>query len=619
MFIKGQKYLLVILFFSVLWAGLGYSNEAPVGLEDAWDPAKYISLDEIKPGMKAYCLTEYGRAGIEKFNMKVVDVVRNLNPSSGPGSRDAIMVQGTDKRFIHTGPVAGCSGSPVYIDGRLAGALAFTWKYAKDPLYGATPIEEMLRIGLGSGVGWSEGESRHVNLAFGFSAPIDLHQVEKQLQDWFVGTHHVHHGLNYLPCPLITSGLPAEAFEQLKAFVEPFGLMVVAGGGGGAGREIERNSKVPFEPGACLAIPMVSGDINLATYGTVTDVVDDKVYGFGHYLMGYGQIDLPMATGKVHTVVSNVASSFKLASVLETVGALTNDEATGIVGQIGAEAKTIPLTIRIDRYNETQKRVYQCRLVHNRLLTPFYMRVAVAGAAFQLGDFPQEHTVEYKVAIDLKDGESVSFENISSGLGLNELILESYGSVGLLMNNPYERADIQSMTFDIRILPKSIVSHIWSAELSDAKVKAGDNVDIDVIIESVLASKKKYRCSLEIPRDLMPGKYELTVCGPRDYERFLIKVAPHRFMAQNFPELVRALNNSLQISRGKLYVLLTLPPRGVIVDNAELPDLPATRALVLQDSKRALRVLPYSHWLERDVDIDTVVIDKNVLPIVVER
>ncbi len=616
MFKKGHQSPFVVLCLCLFLAGPGYAAEAPAGLEGVWDPAKYITLDEIQPGMKAYCLTEYGTAGIEKFSMKVVDVVRNINPSSGPGSRDAILVEGTDKRLKHTGPVAGCSGSPVYIDGRLAGALAFTWTYAKDPLYGTTPIEEMLRIGLGS-AGRSDMQPRHVDLALDFTAPIDFQHIDKQLQARRVGSGLSLEGMVHLPCPLITSGLPASACEQLKAFVEPFGLMVVAGGG--AGEKTDTNEKAQLVPGACLAVPMVSGDISLATYGTVTDVVGDKVFGFGHFLLGYGQIDLPMATGKVHTVVSNLSSSFKLASVLETVGALTTDEATGIVGRIGAEAKTIPLTIRIDRYNDVQERLYKCRLVNNRLLTPFYLRVAVAGAAFQLGDFPQEHTVEYEVAINLKGGESVNFENVSTGMGLNEVILESYGAVGLLLNNPYKIADIESIAFDLRILPKSRVSHIWSLDLSDAKVRAGDSVEIGVIVESVLASKKKYRCNLDIPEDLAPGRYELTVCGPRDYERFLVKMAPHKFIAQNYPDLVGALNNSLQISRGKLYFLLTLPPRGVIVENAELPNLPATRTLILQDSKRALRVLPYPHWLERNVDVDTVVIDKNVLPIIVER
>jgi hypothetical protein len=393
--------------------------------------------------------------------------------------------------------------------------------------------------------------------------------------------------------------------------------MVVAGGG--TGNSPAGAQKARLVPGACLAVPMVSGDISMSIYGTVTEVVGDKVYGFGHYLLGYGPIDLPIATAKVHTVVSNLASSFKLASVSETVGALTTDEAAGVIGQIGAEARTVPLTIQVDRYNDRTPRTYNCRLVHNRLLTPFYLRMAVAGAVFQLGDLPLDHTIEYKVAIGIRNAEPVTFENVSSSVGLNEVIIESYSALGLLMNNPYQSVEIESITFNLRITPQSIISHIWSVDLSDSQVKAGQTVDVGVVVESVLAGKRKYQCRLDIPEDLAPGKYELTVCGQRDYEQFLVKSVPHRFIAQSLPGLIDALNNSLRIDRNKLYFVLALPPGGVILENAELPDLPATRALVLQDAKRVLRMLPHSHWLERSQDIERIVIDKNVLRITVEK
>ena len=601
--------------------GLSGGNRAEASnvLEGIWDPAKYISLDEIKPGMEAYCLTEYGVAGIEKFGMEVVDVVRNINPSSSPGSRDAILVKGTDERFIHTGPVAGCSGSPVYIGGRLAGALAFTWSYAKDPLYGATPIAEMLAVGRGGRTDISEQRAGQVDPGIDFTAPIDFTEVDRRLRSELVRASRGFRGANYLPCPLITSGLPTEVREQLGAIVEPFGLMVVAGGGNGAGNNVAGDEKVRLAPGACLAVPMVSGDISMSISGTVTEVVGDKIYAFGHFLLGYGQIDLPMATAKVHTVVSNMASSFKLTSILETVGTVTDDEATGIVGKIGVEAKMIPLTIRVDRYNDTAGRLYNCRLVNNRMLSPFYLRMAVAGAAFQHGDLPSEHMIEYKVDIDIKDAESVTYENVSSGMGLNEVVMECYSAIGLLMNNPYEGVDIESIDVDIRIIPRSIVSHIWSVDLSDLKVKAGRSIEISAVLESVLAGKKQYRWTLEIPEDLAPGDYELTVGGYRDYEQFLVKAAGHRFIAQSLPSLIEALNNSLQISRDKLYCLLALPSGGVIIEKAELPDLPATKALLLQDTKRALRIRPYSHWLERNLETGSVVIDKKVLQITVEK
>ncbi len=589
------------------------ASQSEKALEGIWDPAKYIGLDEIKPGMDAYCLTEYGVAGIEKFSLKVVDVMYGIDPG-----RDAILVQGTDERFIHTGAVAGCSGSPVYIDGRLAGALALAWPYSKDPIYGVTPIEEMLKVGRGGRAGRSEQSSGRAWSVFDFSRPIDFVEIDRQFINVLARRNRNLSSVNPLPCPLITSGLPAGVCEELDELVKPFGLMVVAGGSVGA-NNVEGAEKAELVPGACLAIPLVSGDINMGVYGTVTEVRGDTVYGFGHSFLGYGPVNVPMATGKVHTVISSIYRSFKLASVGETVGALTTDESMAILGRVNAKAKTIPLTIGIDRYNDIEKRVYNCTMVHDRLYTPMLLRSAVIGAALQLGDFPPDHMIEYKVSIGVEEAESINFENVSTAFGLNELIIESIGSIVLLMNNPYKEVDITSIDFNIRIVPKSIVSHIWSVELSDSKVKAGENIEIGVVIESVLAGKKKYRCTLEIPEDLAAGQYELTVCGSADYERFLLKAVPYRFVAQSFPDLIEALNYSLGVGRAKLHFLLVLPPGGVSLEKAELPDLPATKALVLQNTKRPLRIQPYQHWIEQSLETGTVVIDKKVMKIRVEK
>lgn len=605
-----------ILYFWVIFSTAVLQSQTKAAqanaLEGIWDPAKYISLDEIKPGMKAYCLTEYGVSGIERFSLEVVDVVHDVGPDM-----DLIYVKGTDERFIHTGPVGGCSGSPVYIDRRLAGALAYASFYSKDPLYGATPIEEMLKVGRGTRVGLSKQGGQRLSV-FDFTKPIDFAEIDRQFRNELLKRSRNLSGVNPLPCPLITSGLPRGVCEQLDELVKPFGLMVVAGGGSGSNPAASAE-KSKLVPGACLMVPLLSGDMTMSTFGTVTEVVDDKVYGFGHSYLGYGPVDLPMATGKVHTVVSSVYRSSKLASVLETVGALRIDESMAVLGRIGAKAKTIALTIGIDRYNDIEKRVYNCQVANNRLLTPMLLQSAVNGAALQLGDFPPDHTIEYKVAIGLEDAESISFENVSTARGLIELILESIGSVTLLMNNPYKEVGIKSIDYDIRIVPKSIVSHIWSLDLSDSKFKAGENIEIGVVVESVLAGKKKYQCTLEIPEDLAPGRYELTVCGSLDYERFLLKAVPYRFIAQSVPGLIEALNCSLGIGRDKLYFLLSLPPGGVTLEQAELPDLPGTKALVLRNAKRALKIQPYQHWIEQSLETGTVVIDKKVMKITVEK
>jgi hypothetical protein len=626
-----QAFVLSALLACLSAFGGAAAEQAGVASPDLWDQAKYIRLAEIKPGMDAYCLTEYGLDGVEKFNMKVIDVLPDFNVG-----RDVILVKGTDERFIQTGPVAGCSGSPVYIDGRLAGALAYGWMYSKEPFYGVTLIEDMLKINQAA------AKSPPLHSSFDFSQPINF-AVHPQTDLAIGGFGKLTAGglgftraygvaqAGVLPCPLVTSGLPATVCDQLKAELEPLGFVVVpgvAGAGaqqsavGGAGQSAAQPAGQKLVPGACLAVPLLSGDITLGTYGTVTEVRDDKVYGFGHAFLGYGSVDLPIAAGKVHTVIPSLARSFKVCSIGQTVGALTADEGAGIFGRLGAQAKTIPLTIRVERFNDPQKRVYNCRVANNELLTPSLVGVAVSGAALYLGDLPPDHTIIYKVSIGVDGFAPIAYENVSTSLSLLEMLTEvsgTDGAVSMLMTNPFREVAITSLEFDVRVTADNILSHIWSLDVADPKVEPGDKLNVEVVLESIRHEKKKYTLDIDVPDDLPPGRYELAVCGWREYEQFLAKVVPHRFIADNIDNLVKGLNDVLAISRNKLYFILQLPPGGVTVEKAEMPDLPATKALVLQNAKRALRVQPYMHWIEKNLKTGTIVLDRKSVPIVVEK
>ncbi len=605
------------------------SNRAE--LAGVWDPNKYISIDEVRPGMEAYCLTVYKGSEIEKFGLEVLSVVRDVWPG-----RNAILVQGTDERFIHTGPVGGCSGSPVYIDGRLAGALAFGWTFSKDPLYGVTPIEEMLRVGQGgsSGAGVAGPEVATVPegtpyggaaFAFDFSRPIDLADAYRQIIPADVPRQsrkgrlpaEVLGGPKPLPCPIVASGLPQEAVAQLDLLVRPLGAVAVSGIGGGSAQGGYRVAKLV--PGGCLSVPLVTGDIRLDVIGTVTEVVGDKVYGFGHHFLGVGPVDLPMATAQVHTVVSSVLRSFKFSSSLEIVGALQADESAAIYGQIGAEARMIDLKLTVERYNDLHRRVYNCRVADNRRLTPILLYTSLFSAANMRGSLPPEHTIEYKTVIETDGADPVVFENVSTGRGLAEMMTESVGPVAILMNNPYGRVRIKSIEHYMRIEPKNTASHIWSVELSDSRVKAGERLDVSVVVESYLAEKKKYSYSFSIPEHTRPGTYELIVCGGYGYLDLLKRLVPYRFIPENLSTLVKVIKDVLQIRRDRLYCLLVLPAGGIALERAELPDLPATRVLVLQDAKRTLKTQPYPHWLEQSCQTGTIVSDTRTAQVTVEK
>ncbi|MHC4756451.1 MAG: hypothetical protein ACYTBP_15060, partial [Planctomycetota bacterium] len=483
-------------------------------------------------------------------------------------------------------------------------------------------IEEMLRIGQGarSGGGSLMAENGQpggrMGFVFDLSRPIDFAEIEKQMTGSQPGMRRAGFGFEPLPCPLVVSGVPGSVCEQLNSSLGSLGLVAVAGVGGGI--DVDGIADAKLVPGSPLAIPFVTGDISMTGIGTVTEVVGDQIYGLGHGFLSYGQVDLPMATGQIHTVVSNMMLSFKLGSALETVGALRFDESTGVKGMIGAKAGMIPLTVKVDRYNDTVQRIYNCEIVNSRLLTPLYLQSVIAGAAILMGNFPVDHMIEYKVDIEIEGGKSIRFENVSTGMGIFEMLRECIGSVALLMNNPYKEVNISSMHFEIVEVPKNLYSRIWSAGSSDLKVKSGENVRMEVILESVKSDKKKYEFDIAVPEKLAPGNYELGVMGAYEYQQFLARATPYKYIPRNLPGLVEALNELLSIRRDRLYCMFLLPPGGISVESSELPDLPATKALIIADPKRTLITHKYQQWIEKSYHTGKVVMDKKVLRITVE-
>ncbi len=599
--------LILLLVFILLSASASGGSEQ-------LDNSRYITIDEIQAGMKGYCLTCLKGTEVEKFDLEVISVVLSMN-----AGRDAILVKVDDERFIHAGVIAGCSGSPVYIDGRLAGAMAFGWSSSKDPLYGVTPIEDMLEAGKG---GDSAGDfgARLSGVIFDYTRPLDFAEVDKRFKGFLESRSQYSGGMPTLRCPVVISGLPMSVVERLGAELESFGLMAVAGPGGGASKSgAAMRTDVQLEPGSSLLVPLVTGDITMLATGTATEVIGDTVYGFGHGLLTYGPVDLPMATGQIHTVVASRVRSFKISSMLEVVGALKVDEATAIRGQIGAEAYMFPMTVKVDRYNDTEQKIFNCRVAYNRLLTGSMIGAVISGAALYGGDLPPDNMLEYKVSIGIEGAGTITFENVSTGQGLSDVFIETVNSIRLLMNNPFREVGIESIDVEIRIKPENIASHIWSVQLLDSTVKAGEPVDIEVVLESVLSPKRRLRYSIAIPEDLEPGEYNLIVCGGSEYLRFLNRTVPYRFAAKNFQTLIEAMKEILAVERDRLYCILVLPPGGIVLERAELSDLPATKALVLGDSKRALAAQPYRHWIEKSSKTGTIIEDKKSLKIKVEE
>lgn len=569
------------------------------------DKTRYITIDEIKPGMDATCLTVYKGTEAEKFNLKVVDIVRDIIPG-----RNAILVMGTDERFVHTGPVSGCSGSPVYINNRLAGALAFAWVYSKDPLYGVTPIEEILKVGT-----YAPAEKTSFAPLLDFSKPINLKTAYSQTVD-FKNQKPPPGGISMLPLPLAAT-LPADCLADFAGTFESVGLLPVSVGA--SGKLTEKYADISMKPGGLIALPLVYGDIELSVIGTITDVVNDKIYAFGHGFTGEGLVDIPMATGYVHTVVANVVRSFKFGQTIDIKGALYTDQSTAVVGTIGKKAFTIPMRLKVERFNDEKIRTYDCQIISHRSLTPLLAGICLSGTATMLGPLPADHSIQYKTRIGIKGYEPVCLENFSSLVELEDYLYDSIGALSLIMNNPYDRPVISSLDFEVKILPQTAVSHIWSFDVSDATVKPGQTITTRVSLESYLAGHKNYKQTITVPENTPPGRYKLTVGGTDNYMDFITKTAPYRYTPENLPNLISIINNIANTKRNSLYIFLTLPEGGITIETAELPQLPLSKTLLLNNEKRSIPAKPAAQWLETTIPVDTIVIDSRSLDIVVEK
>lgn len=572
----------------------------------AFDSARYIDIDEIQPGMDAYCLTVYRGTKIEKFPIDVISVVRNIKPG-----HDAIMVTSTDERFIHTGPVAGCSGSPVYIEGRLAGALAFGWSFSKDPLYGVTPIREMLETGTG-------GNNSKVNTGFSFdySQPIDLAEAQKQMMSFGSTRSNSVTSATPLLMPLSVSGIDAGVCQQLDDWLGRFGMTAVAGVSGSAD---DSDELLILKPGSILAVPLVSGDIDLSATGTVTEVVGDDVYGFGHPFFGFGPINLPMAGGKVHTVVASLLRSFKLASPGAIIGTLSHDEAAAVRGRVGVEPNLIDMTIKVTSFNDTEQRIYNCRVADDIMLTPLLFKISVLGAMASRGNLPPRHTLRYRTEIEFEDRQPLSYESMSTNSGFAELITETSIPLAMVMSNPFKKIKVKSISCRVEQTNKSSLGRIWSVDVSDTKVEPGETITVTAVIERMRGTKKQYDFDVTIPAQLKPGQYEVLITGGYGYTDFLQKVAPQRFVPENVESLIKALNYLMSVERDRLYCVLTLPPGGIALESAELPDLPGTKAMVLANSARTLAAVPYHHWIEKSVKTDHLIVGDQVVKIEVTK
>ena len=581
----------IVFFLLVFFTGLNNSF--------AMDTSKYIPLSEIEPGMEGYALSVYHGTEIEKFPVRVVSVMRNHTPG-----HDAFLVIGTGKKFMHTGPVAGCSGSPVVLGGRIAGALAFGWSFPKDPLYGVTPIEEMLAI---------KDRKDEIKL---LSVGVDLPQFKSGKLDFESYCNNINemaserfsNGQN-----LICSSVSPLAFNSLGGFSTE---NIYYNGADFSGASTE-GCLPNFEPGSVICIPLVDGDIKISVLGTVTAINGDDVFAFGHPFNGEGNVCLPFSTGEIYTVVASQSKSFKLGVSTVPIGAIVADQSTAVYGVVGEQAPQIPMKLEISAYDEVGMAKYDCLLAEHKMFTPMMIQSVISAAAFKNSQLPEFHTVCYRAVIDVDGVGDIVIDDISSARGMRDPAYEVAGVVGMIKSNQYHRPKINSIDFSARLEAEDINANITLTNVDDVKVEPGEKITINFMLEKEFGKKIDSSIEFTIPEDIKPGKKKIMLCGGERYMRFVNQMKPERTMYDDFDSMIKALKNELNLTkRVGIYAVLQTERTGFTVGKYAIDNLPDSKAVVLASPKRNYLVKPVYSWLEQKIEIPYIV--KNTVEIQIE-
>ncbi len=541
-----------------------------------------IGLDEISVGQRGYGISVFRGSEPERFEVEVVGVLRNLSPATS-----FIITRLSGQGLESSGVVQGMSGSPVYIEGRLAGAVAFGWAFSKEAIAGITPIAEMRQLasdptGLPAGSPLQPGPGA---TASGAEAPepqpaASWRQVLAAAAE--PTATRLETALAALRPRLAGGGLPAGAASGIQFSAAGFGSGTTAlldralGGVTPAGRarpasgDGQASTAEALAPGRMLAVVLVDGDLQLAASGTVTDRLGDKVLAFGHALLGSGPVSLPMATAEVVTVMSSANTSFKLSNVGEIVGAVTQDRRVGLLGRLGAEAPMIPVHLRVEAARERDFTVriaevpgFTAGLLSSALLGSLEMTSWRAGAMgldlearFVLPDYGD---LEVRQSFD---GDNAASESVGYLLTI----------AGFLLDNDFEKVKVDAIEVSLRQAPSPRKATLVNAFVSRPVAHPGETVELSFDLATYRGELLHRRLWLALPADLPAGKLQLLVGSGVDADTARLAaepVSPLDF--RQALELVRGFH-----SRRKLVVLGLVPGAGLATAGQTLPRLPGS-------------------------------------------
>jgi hypothetical protein len=557
-----------------------------------------MSVDEVRPGMVGIGRTVFEGDRIEEFKAHILGVLRNVN---GP-RRNMILARLEGGPLANTGVIAGMSGSPVYIDGRMVGAVAFSvGQFSKEPIAGITPIQEMIESA-GPPVRRAPIDKK-VRIDF----PITQEKMAAALRDAFAWFQRP---FADSPADVLASGfgaIDAQRGAQLGAMLRPIATPLVVGGFSGvvgdslsaafrdsgfvpvpsasrsqaaaAGQAPAGTDRPVLRPGDAVGVNLITGDFMLGATGTVTEVDGSQVYAFGHPFYNLGTTQFPMTRAFVYTLLPSLTSSMKISTTGETIGTFSQDRATAIAGTLGKGPDMVPVHITLDT-ERGLKKDFSFEIVNDQLFTPLLTYVSILNT---LSSYEREFgaatfTVKGK-AIVRKHGD-VAFEDVFTGdspsIGAAAYVV---APLTFLLGNDFEPIEIDGVDLQISTSERPQTATLERVWLDSLKVKAGTTVPLKVLLRTYRGEEVTRTVPIEIPANAAGSLSILVSDGGRltqwDQREARSSTQPH-----GLAQMMRVLNKAKRNSR--LYIRLLRPDAGAMVNGEKLSSLPPSILAVME-------------------------------------
>ena len=501
--------------------------------------SSFYPLEEVKPGQKGIGKTVFEGSRIEEFAFEIMGVLRDTAPG-----QNMILARLESDRLNDLGVFAGMSGSPVYIEERLVGAVAYGFSFAKEPIAGITPIEEMVEaFSRGSGGGFTVAGDR--------LQPADLYSVaavsqalsRHQASVFTVPGEFSGFGpLSQLHTPLSFSGLNSRTLEHFGDQFRRLGLSPVSTSLSGQAEEGEEAP--PVEPGSTIAVQLVRGDTEISASGTVTYVSGNRVYAFGHPFLGIGYTDLPMSTAAVIGVIPTLMNSQKISNTGMPFGAIRQDRYSGILGISGAEAEMIPVALSL-KTSRNEERKYSYEVVSDSLLTPLMLSYAIYNTLVTSEKSMGKHTIQVVSRISVEDYPEIYFQQSTSGdsSAQAEATIAAVSPVYFTLNSGFDEIKIKNISLEISSVEEKKKASLDKVWIDRTEIEAGEELGLTIFLRNENGDIDSEKYPIKIPEGVSPGDLKVLVADGVSVSTHDTKLMESEFNPRTFDQVVRAINN----------------------------------------------------------------------------